>query len=75
MTVSAQEPFRLGRVIGRSFSIWARTLALLFTLVVVVSVPRILFEVYLMLAPPDPPPPLVIVKPSTTASAVSPETN
>jgi hypothetical protein len=50
-----QEPFRLGRVIARSFSIWRRNLVLLFALVLVVSLPRILFAVYQELVPPDPP--------------------
>lgn len=56
MTDYTQEPFRLGRVIGRSLSLWGRTLAPLFTLVLVVSAPRIAFEIYLVLAPPDPVP-------------------
>lgn len=57
MTESLQEPFRLGRVIRRSFSIWRRDLALLFVLVLVVSTPRILSAIYEMVAPrPDPPP-------------------
>ena len=57
VTESAQEPFRLGRVIGRSFSIWRRNLGLLFALVLVVSSPRILYAVYGMLTPPPEPPP------------------
>lgn len=57
---SAQEPLRVGRVIGRSFSIWRRNLVLLFVLALVVSSPRILYAVYLKLVPPPPvelPPP------------------
>ena len=52
VTKSAQEPFHLGRVIGRSFSIWRRDLVLLFVLVLVVSSPRILYSVYRTLVPP-----------------------
>jgi len=52
VTKSAQESFHLGRVIGRSFSIWRRDLVLLFVLALVVSSPRILYAVYRTLAPP-----------------------
>lgn len=63
MTDFAQEPFRLGRVIGRSFSIWRRDLGLLFALVLVVSSPRILYAVYRVLGPPpDPLPPFDVEK-------------
>jgi hypothetical protein len=47
-----QEPFRVGRVIGRSFSIWGRNLPLLFALALAVSTPRILSAVYQHLVPP-----------------------
>jgi hypothetical protein len=55
VTETTQEPFRLGRVISRSFSIWRRNLVLLFALVLVVSSPRILSEVYQQLVPPADP--------------------
>jgi len=60
---SAQEPLRVGRVIGRSFSIWRRNLVLLFLLALVVSSPRILYAVYLELVLP-PLPPTVLPPPS-----------
>jgi hypothetical protein len=37
--------FRLGRVIGRSFRVWARNLPLLFALVLVVNLPYIVFHI------------------------------
>lgn len=42
----AGPPFRLGRVIGRSFLIWLRHLPLLFALVLVVNVPYIAWDTY-----------------------------
>jgi len=51
VTEPVQGRFRLGRVIGLSFSIWRRNLGLLFALALVVSAPRILYAVYGMLTP------------------------
>lgn len=50
------ERFRLGRVVARSLSIWARELPLLLALALVVHAPRVACVESLHLAIPEPPP-------------------
>jgi len=45
------QPFRIGRVIGRSFALWARNLPLLFALVLVVHLPWVAYDTYRILSP------------------------
>jgi cell division protein FtsB len=49
------EPFRFGRVVGRSFAIWWRELPLLLALALLVHAPRKAAEKGLMLLMPEPP--------------------